>query len=198
MTDLTATALEPLLNLLLEELRRHPAGISEFELLRRLDREGVPPFAGQDLRVPESLYRTHFRLFHCLYRLQARLWAAGEELSIHCLNIRIEARPALDGGELGAPDPLRAYYLDPANLSAVTGEEVEAMLASFWRWFHAQDARRAALRELELTDPVTPAQIKQAYRRLVMRHHPDRGGDTARLQALNAALALLEADGALS
>ena len=192
MSDLTASALESLLSLLLEELRARPAGLSEYELLRRLDQRGIPPFAGADLQRPESLYRTHFRLFHCLYLLQERLRAAGEELHIHCLSIRIGRRAEAEPGALAAPDPLRAYYLDERNLTAVTGEEVEAMLASFWRWFHAQDARRAALVELGLSDPASPAEIKRAYRRLVMQHHPDRGGDTARLQALNAAMAQLE------
>ena len=31
------------------------------------------------------------------------------------------------------------------------------------------------------------ADVKQEYRRLAMLHHPDRGGDTATMQAINAA-----------
>jgi len=34
--------------------------------------------------------------------------------------------------------------------------------------------------------------ILRQYRRLAMRHHPDRGGERARLQAINAAMAILD------
>lgn len=33
--------------------------------------------------------------------------------------------------------------------------------------------------------------IKRHYRRLAMRHHPDRGGDKAQLQIINAAMEAL-------
>ena len=36
-----------------------------------------------------------------------------------------------------------------------------------------------------------PAAVRAAYRRLAWRHHPDRGGSTARMGELNAAYALL-------
>lgn len=36
-----------------------------------------------------------------------------------------------------------------------------------------------------------PAQIKQAYRSLAMRHHPDRGGDVAQFQEIQEAYAVL-------
>jgi hypothetical protein len=46
----------------------------------------------------------------------------------------------------------------------------------------------------------TVAEIKTEYRRLAMLHHPDRGGDTATMQAINAAYhaALKAADGQTS
>lgn len=37
----------------------------------------------------------------------------------------------------------------------------------------------------------TAAEIKQAFRRLASQHHPDKGGDTARFQAIQAAYATL-------
>jgi curved DNA-binding protein CbpA len=40
---------------------------------------------------------------------------------------------------------------------------------------------------------VDDATIKRRYRRLAMRHHPDRGGDGVRLREINAALATLQA-----
>ena len=45
-----------------------------------------------------------------------------------------------------------------------------------------------------------PGQVKSLYRDLAMRHHPDRGGDTATMQDVNAAylLALQMLDGFVS
>jgi curved DNA-binding protein len=37
----------------------------------------------------------------------------------------------------------------------------------------------------------TAAEIKQAFRRLASQHHPDKGGDTAKFQAIQAAYAVL-------
>jgi DnaJ-domain-containing protein 1 len=164
--------------------------VSEFQLLKRLHQQGVPPFDGADLGDPNRLYRIHFLLFHCLYVLQSRLWSQGEGLEIHCLRIAITAAGASDGG-LASPDPMRGFYLDPANLDR---QDVLELLGQFWRRFGANSQRREALRTLQLEDPVEPAQIRLQYRRLVMRHHPDRGGDTARLQELNAAMAALKLD----
>ena len=68
---------------------------------------------------------------------------------------------------------------------------VDALLAAFWVRFQRRDQRAAALMELGLSDPVDDATIKRTYRQLVMRHHPDRGGETERLQVINAALRAL-------
>jgi hypothetical protein len=55
--------------------------------------------------------------------------------------------------------------------------------------------RREALRLLGLQDPVEPAEVLSAYRRLVRQHHPDLGGDPDAFRALTVARDLLLADG---
>jgi curved DNA-binding protein CbpA len=47
------------------------------------------------------------------------------------------------------------------------------------------------LATLGLSDPVDNDKIRQRYRELAMKHHPDRGGDQALLQDINRALQTL-------
>ncbi|WP_028491829.1 DNA-J related domain-containing protein [Thioalkalivibrio sp. ALE19] len=185
-------------------VRAQAAGQTEHALIARLRDAGVLPFAGADLREPLGLFRTHFLLFHCLYRLRDRLAAEGEWLRIHCLDIGIQAR-ATDGAGAAATagtvsaalvreDPLRAYYLDLSTLDHMDAAAVQALLDGFWRRMDGGDRRAAALAVLELADPVDDAEIQSRYRRLAQRHHPDRGGDTATLQRLNEARWILLGD----
>lgn len=173
-------------------LRAHPGGVDEFTLIRALQARGdLEEFPATALAGPLALYRTHFILFHCLYHLDAVIAAEGDALEVHCLRIRRLPRGADAGGRPGAHDPLRGFYLDAANMDGVEAADVERLLGDFWRLFARRDGRAAALAELGLEDPVSDAGIRHAYRRLMMRHHPDRGGDTATVQRLNDAVARL-------
>lgn len=49
---------------------------------------------------------------------------------------------------------------------------------------------------LGVADSATAEEIKQAYRRLANKHHPDRGGDTAEFQKIQAAYNVLGDDNA--
>lgn len=175
-----------------EILKCHPQGLTEFELLEAL-REHPDTLIGEG-RLDDSLtlFQTHFILFHALYRLRESLLAEGEEtLWIHVL--RIQLLPLTQAGEqaMGAHDPLRDYYLDLSHLESTSQAAVDAMLGRFWDRYVRQDRRAEALQILELDAGADEAVIRAQYRRLAMRHHPDRGGDTERLQAINEAAALL-------
>ena len=54
--------------------------------------------------------------------------------------------------------------------------------------------RKQALDMLGLPAHATPAQIKQRYRQLAKRYHPDLGGDPRQMQRLTAAYELLMKD----
>lgn len=168
----------------------HPQGLSEYELLNIL-REQLPAFQ-TDRLVPLSLFRQHFLLFHSLYRLQQELLQQQRgQLEISPLQIILRPYQPGTDTQLATPDLLRRYYLDLAHLAETGAREVEALLNAFWTGINRADRREDALQVLGLCDPVDDARIRRRYRELVMRHHPDRGGDTARLQLLNAAVATL-------
>lgn len=177
----------------LEILSAHPGGIDEHALIKALqcaDHKGV---TGASLTQPLELFRVHFLLFHALYRLRERLWQE-ERGHLEIGMSRIVLRPYRRGvAGLAGRDPLRDYYLDLDNLKTTTEEDVIELLAGFWTRLQANERRAEALAVLGLRDPVDHAAVKKQYRVLAMQHHPDRGGDTARLQAINHAMAILEA-----
>ena len=184
--------LEALQLRLQEILRAHPEGLSEYELIGVLQSGPRPVFDAEVFNDSLSLFRAHFLLFHVLYRMREQL-LAGQDADLHIEPLRIWMAPynARDRGQLSAPDPLRAYYLDLGHLENTAREDVESMLGQFWSRMYADEHRIDALRVLDLREPVDYDTIRNRYRQLVMRHHPDRGGDTQRLQELNEAMTVL-------
>lgn len=188
---LERTAFSAGATLILELLRASESGISEFDLIQALRGRDDTGLARADLRDNLTLFHVHFLLFHTLYRLRDELWSGGEghlDISPLCIALR-PYEPAVAG--LAAHDPLREYYLDLNHLEQTSAEDVGDLLAQFWLRTHAGEHRAEALRVLGLQDPVDRDTIKRTYRRLAMQHHPDRGGDKARLQELNEAMAWL-------
>ncbi|MDT8383484.1 MAG: DNA-J related domain-containing protein [Gammaproteobacteria bacterium] len=187
--------LQKRLDLLHRLLRAHPAGLSEYELIMALEAEHGADFSRDQLRDPLSLFQTHFLLFHALYRLRDQLWESRiARLDIHTLGIRLLPFKTAGAAQLAEHDPLRDYYLDLNHLNITQAGDVEKLLTQFWARFVGDDDRRQALATLELEDPVDWPAIKTQHRRLAMQHHPDRGGDEARLQAINVAMDILARD----
>lgn len=180
---------------LLELLREHPKGIDEYRLIRALAEqfpESLFALPGA-LREPLQLFQLHFLLFHALYRLSDRLSAEGFELRVHALGIRLQLRAAGEEG-VALTDPLRAYYLDWDQWLQTRDEDVRRLLDDFMRGAGSLDADelQQALGLFDLPAQATGAQLRQRYRQLVSRHHPDRGGDTAMLQRINRAWEVLQ------
>ena len=169
----------------------HPEGLEEQACLERLR---AHPGSGMDPQRQISglgLFRSHFLLFHVLYRLRDRLRHSGNgdiEIDPTCIRRRawIPGRP-----EVGPYDALRDYYLDLNNLDNTNAADVARMLQCFDVELRRREQRAHAMATLELTEPFDAATVRRQYRRLAMRHHPDRGGDGERLQAINQAFRIL-------
>ena len=176
-----------------EVLTQHPEGIREYDLMAALDQRCVAGFGQKAFTDHLSMFQSHFLLFHSLYLLRDRLHQQAESgLDIHCLSIRLISIANPSRGGLQQHDPLRDYYLDFSNIEKTDAADVDQLLSRFWRRFVAMDERQQALQQLGLSDPVEYAEIKMQYRRLVMEHHPDRGGDHARLLLINEAMQILD------
>jgi len=179
-------------DLILDALSAHPQGLSEYDLIQHIKSTGYLQFQHLQLWNHLSLFQTHFILFNALYNLKDQLWQekAGA-LDICPLNIIL--LPYQSGtAAMTEHDALRAYYLDLDNLTQTNEQDVTTLLQNFWLKLEGNERRAAALNVLELQDPVDYAAIKKQHRRLAMRHHPDRGGDNCRLQAINAAMDVLK------
>lgn len=189
----------PLLGPILQLLRKHPAGLSEYELIQAL--ESAPDFPELAGEPGLALYQKHFLVMNALYRLRDSLWAGERQwLDISPLAIVLRsAAPSVDaaGTAVSEPDPLssdaalRDYYLDWSHLAHTSSQDVQELLTAFWCRYAGADQRADALALLELPADADRAMIRRRYRQLAGRHHPDRGGEHGHFLEIRAAYEVL-------
>lgn len=166
----------------------------EYDIIQYLQETGILPRSA--LQSPLSLFRCHFLVHNALYRLQILgLKEYRYQLEIDALNIRLQPIKKDESAfskALEHYNVLSEFYLDLSHLTNTTEHDVNALLDQFWQKYFNPSQRKAALTVLSLTDPVDFKTIKKQYRRLVMIHHPDRGGDTQQLIEVHQAMKCLE------
>ena len=160
---------------------------SEYDLIRWLQEPGQAVFREEALRDTTTMFRTHFLVMHCLYRLRER-WLKDHKGSLLISALEIRLMPSAQSGTqaVSEHDPLADYYLDLSQL-ATSDDDIDAMLNNFWRLMVIPEAYDSDLAVLGLTAPASRADIRQQYRRLAMQHHPDRGGDHSQFREITAA-----------
>lgn len=181
-------------------LEAHPQGLNEHALIKALGDVGVIEVTTQTFSDTMMLFRTHFLVYNALYELKDELIRnAHWILEISAVNIKLH--PYEFGHQLlSEKDPMRDYYLDLSALQETTEEELDDMLRNFWKKIDIEEEKQVArglssraLKCLDLEEPITFAEIKKQYRKLAMQHHPDRGGDPAKIQEINEAMEVLKA-----
>ncbi|WP_275099735.1 DNA-J related domain-containing protein [Sedimenticola hydrogenitrophicus] len=187
----------PLICPILSLLRASPAGLSELELIKRLQQRDAA-FAGKGTApgADLALFRKHFLVMNALYQLQGLLREEGLALRIDPLLIVLVSGEECNGpggGELAGGEALRRYYLDWDNLHQTSASDVAALLQGFWDRYHAVDRQAEALALLGLAgcEAITWASIQRRYRQLITRHHPDKGGEPGRFIEIREAYELL-------
>ena len=175
---------QQLIPLLYWILRRQDSPLKEYDLLFKLARKKVSPFAlmidKRDVRMTSHhLFQLHFILFHHLYLLRKRLREKGSyDLHIHCLSI--ELQPMLRGlstTSLDRVDPLEQYYLDWDEMVTTSHDDVDKMIQFFMKKYHNHTQRANALKVLGLSPEASEEEIKRQFRKLVKIHHPDCDGE---------------------
>ena len=174
-------------------IRTSPSGLSEYDLIQRLQ-EYDQSFALEGDSPNLVLFRKHFLVMNALYQLQTDLFNDGWYLSISPLDIRLE--PVQTSGIASLPTgnaaaPLREYYLDWGNFSQTGRAEVEVMLSRFTQRYLAIDERLEALKILELPADAPWEAVKLSYRRLAALNHPDKGGEPGRFCSIRGAYEIL-------
>lgn len=149
---------------------------------------------GQLAQDPQrQLFKMNFLLMNALYQLR-ELLDTTQHLVISVLDIRLLnvdcEQVDTAGTAMNKHNGLADYYLDWQNFE-VSSEQVDELLNRFWRDFRKQYgavngmARQQALSLFELDDTATSSQIRQQWRRLAFRWHPDRpDGDGDKFKAL--------------
>jgi hypothetical protein len=164
---------------------------SEYDLLKRLREYPELSYLKVESTDFHGLFRNHFLLFHVLYQLREKYWEnQTAHLEISPLNIQYLPYQA-GQQDLTESDPLRDYYLDLTQLEKTNQHDVDEMLGRFWVSMQRNEHRDEALAILGLSDPVDDKSIRKTYQKMVMQHHPDRGGDDVKLQELNLAMDIL-------
>jgi DnaJ-domain-containing protein 1 len=196
----TSSGWAPLQPILHEILLTHNDGMSEYALFNRLKLPPYELFTTEALRDPLSLFQSHFILFNALYQLRDT-WLRNKTglLEIHYSCIRYHPWKVGKSG-LITQDKLRTYYLDWTNLSDTDQSQVEALLDSFWSALsgmpsQVQDNDMSQLQALDLLNLTTPysfQQLKQQYRKMLHKHHPDKGGNNCKTVQLQNAYARLK------
>lgn len=190
----------PLLTPMIRILHQHPAGLSEFSLLKILEADGLELATESEVSPDLLLFRKHFLIMNALYQLQPILQEEGFYLSISALHIQLTQTDSateppnstnLSKNKLSKADHLRDYYLDWSEFEKSSSEYVNKLLASFWRCYLGEEHLKQAWTTLEL-EPGTPVPlVRKAYQRLARRHHPDQGGDAEQFRRVREAYELL-------
>lgn len=130
-----------------------------------------------------ALFQRHFVLYHLLYRLAER-WHLAEVAHLEIGLARINILP----WQADLPrlmDSKAAYYADWQNYWRMTPLALSERLQQFWQSYQHRygDATPInltddeALQLLQLDWPCSLQELKKAFRKQSLKHHPDRGGD---------------------
>lgn len=136
----------------------------------------------------KDLFKRNFLIMNALYQLQTELypeqWLQVEAMSIQLFSVveTVGTTPVID-----TTHPLREYYLEWTNYQ-VEDDEVKRLLNEFWsnyrRYLGGSSAistidRIQALKLFGLSESATAKDIRKQWRKLAMKHHPDRATGNA-------------------
>lgn len=173
--------------------------LSEFELIKRLQQQPYNLFKSNVFNDELSLFQTHFVIHNALYRLRDLGLASGsydiDTLTTQFKLLAINSNDSTELTEQRRPEviKLREYYLDWDNFSKTDKDDVQDLLASFWRSyanFDLQQNRQVlqqALVDMGFEKLPSRQELKLKYKQLSNSYHPDKGGSAKEFNSLQHA-----------
>ncbi|MFT6153849.1 MAG: hypothetical protein ACJA0E_000968 [Bermanella sp.] len=171
----------------------------EYDIIRHL--QSIDRIPSTALNNSLSMFRCHFLIFNALYRLQLKTHV-HQEYSLDISSIKIVLAnyvpEYLDNEQqnnhpsMHRNNALSHFYLEINHVMEATEQDVNRLLDQFWGSYFNDDKKQNALKVLGLCEPIDFIGIKKQYRRLAMKHHPDRGGDANQLIEVHQAMQCLE------
>lgn len=176
------------------------APLSEYQLMKALEAQGwLAPVNSADSL---ALYGAHFLIYNALYQLHKTYLLDGEYyLAISALSIELQPVKSESTRSSSVSSPsdcqsemvgLAKYYLDWRNLDSATQSSVDQLLEGFWLQYVDVDDYQKALQVLQLEGETSFDAMKKRYRELLMRHHPDRGGESAVFCEIHDAFSVIQ------
>ncbi len=177
--------------------------ITEHQLIKKLQSPPYNLLSHLSFNQSDQLFQLHFLVFHSLYRLNEEFTEQGYgEIVITPLKIKLLrfTKPSLIQNDkkeyelskaIKSTDKLAEYYLNLKNIIGISPKDIDLLILSFWQEFHHPNAHDESLAILNLSSPTSYKDIKQQYKRLASKHHPDKGGSKEKLQQINQAMATL-------
>ncbi len=164
------------------ELQLNPVqpSMQEYELLSQMRAEGFLALCEAD-NYWVALFRKHFLMRHCLYRVNANWAGQGRRLLLGPVSIELVVAADTNGENLPSEDltyqALADYYGDLTHWLAATEETCRTFVDDFFKRFAAFNEAESHLSCLGLPKDAVWGVVLQRYRRLAQQHHPDKGGD---------------------
>ena len=177
-----------LLCVLHEILKDHPSGIKEYDLLVILKKKELPVFLDSNFSDTLDLFKAHFILFHLLYNLRDYLHEDEKgTVEIHFLKIVLLPWQPNDQKLPAIRDSLAEYYGDLTNMTETKKVDVEKMIDQFWKDYIEYHLKPKSFTVLGLDKQATKTEVKQRYRDLAKKHHPDHGGNADNFKRISDA-----------
>lgn len=185
--------LNPLVVGILQVLKTANKSLGIHELLQEVKTISKVPKLDEDEQL--ALFKLNWLMMNALYQLQWALLDSGYYLYISTLDIHLQPlhrKQVTAETQAVQQQPLREYYLDWNNFSDTTVDEVQAILDGVWQAYLNPAQQKTAYGLLGLAPSAKWPDIKKAYRQLVAKYHPDKGGDAQRFMEIRQAYECLK------
>ncbi len=194
----------PLILVIFNILKKNNQSLSLYQLMGILEKNNYDiTFSSINSSHDLLLFRKNFVVMNALYQLKNDLLDSDYTLKISSLEIILlsadKKNQCVTEDDAVSNASLSNYYLDWNNFTSTNEGDVEKLLNNFWSQYsklslesNEIDKRLDSLHILGLEFNASWKNIQQAYRKLIIVCHPDKGGDTLQFIKIREAYLILK------